>query len=153
MPKKALAHKPGERWPDDKRMEALNVFAVTGSYTKAEQHTGIPNNTICQWREEDWWVDGLARIREEKQEEHRAMFVELQEQAIEQAKAKLPDATAQQAATIAGIAFDKTRLIDNQPTSIQGKTVDLDALARRFKELSIKHDPRVIAVQGEDEDT
>jgi len=64
----------------------------------------------------------------------------------------MPNATAQQASIIGGVAFDKLRLIDNQPTSISGKAESMSTLANEFRALSAKWEEkqsRVVSTQND----
>ena len=67
-----------------------------------------------------------------------------QDQVIEE----LPNATAQQAATVGAIAFDKIRLQDNAPTTIRGTSSSLKELSDAFKaEFERYRSENVVSVQ------
>lgn len=126
----------GSKYTDEERRAVVGHYFVTGSETKTSELTNVPRPTINGWRNTDWWHQMYNEVRRQKTEEHRAKFTELVDQAIDRSVEALPTATAAQAATIAGIAFDKTRLIDNMPTKISSNTGSMEALAKRFEEIS-----------------
>jgi hypothetical protein len=68
--------------------------------------------------------------------------------------AKLPDATAQQAATIGAIYYDKQRLALQLPGSYSASNGTLEALADRFKAIEANHraiQDSVCATQDKDD--
>jgi len=145
----------GSKYSDQQRMEVAVLYAITGNAKKVAKATGIPRTTIVGWKKADWWDDAVTAIRSEKAEEHRAKYIELVDKAQRVALEKLPDATAQQAMTIAAIGTDKIRLHDGMPTEITGKAESMNSLAAEFRKLSQQWEEkqaRVVAVQEESEE-
>ena len=145
----------GSKYSDEQRTQAAIHYAVTGSLVKTEEATGIPDSTIGTWKKQDWWVDLVGSVRNEKGEEHRATYSQIVDKAQRMTLEKLPDASAAQANLIACQATDKVRLHDGMPTAITGKTESMsslakqfDALAQSFKEKQVN----VVAVQKESEE-
>lgn len=62
--KKTKAHQPGT-WSEKKRLEVLSTFLATGSQKYTSAITGVPEPTITSWRKQDWWKEGLNRVKEE----------------------------------------------------------------------------------------
>lgn len=56
----------GERgtWPEKKRIEALTTFLATGSQAHTAAITGIPEQTIRTWRQQDWWAERTKEIKD-----------------------------------------------------------------------------------------
>ncbi len=142
----------GSKYTDDQRTEAAIQYEVTGSFKKTSKITGIPKSTLQDWAKTEWFIELTVTVRSEKKLRHRARFSKIVDMAQAQTIKELPNATAQQAAIIGGVAFDKLRLIDNQPTSITGHQ-DTRALAEICMELSrTMRDHRVVSVQKKSEE-
>ena len=144
----------GSKYTDDQRTEAAIQYEVTGSFKKTSKITGIPKSTLQDWARTEWFIELAVMVRSEKKLRHRARFSKIVDMAQAQTIKELPNATAQQAAIIGGVAFDKLRLIDNQPTSIRGDSSTVHALADKFRKLSADHKAiqnSVVADQGENE--
>ncbi len=142
----------GSKYSDEQRTQAAIHYAVTGSLVKTEKTTGIPDSTIGTWKKQGWWEELVGSVRNEKGEEHRAMYSQIVDKAQRITLEKLPDASAAQANLIACQATDKVKLHDGMPTSISGN-MDTRALAEQCKELSrTMRDHRVVAVQKESEE-
>ena len=114
-------HKPGEQWSDEVVRECARVFTMTGSYEKTSAITSVPRATLAAWehRGNDVWVDSCTKLQHESDRELLNRYIEGAKASIDQTMAELPNATAQQAATISGIFLDKSRLIANRSTSIR----------------------------------
>ena len=136
----------GSKYTDEQRIEAATQYAVTGLLSKTSQATGIPDSTLSEWTKTEWWVDVIGRVRSEKTDEHRARYSEILTLAQDRTVEALPTATAQQAAVIGGVAFDKLRLIDHQATSISGKAESMTALAQEFRRLSEQWEEKQVNV-------
>ena len=129
----------GSKYTDDQRTQAAIQYAIKGNMVAVAKDTGIPRKTIVDWKGSDWWDSIIAEVRQENTNYQVARYTAIIEKAQEITLAKLPEATAAQAAVISGIATDKARLLLNLPTSIsstQGTTEAINALAKQFKELS-----------------
>jgi hypothetical protein len=145
----------GSKYSDEQRTQAAIHYAVTGSLVKTEAATGIPDSTIGTWKKQDWWEELVGSVRNEKGEEHRAMYSQIVDKAQRITLEKLPDASAAQANLIACQATDKVRLHDGMPTSIVDKSESMQALAKQFDALAQSFKEKqvnVVAVQEESEE-
>lgn len=53
-------------WSDEKRVEAVNAFLILGSMQKVSEATGIPVDTLRDWRKfKPWWKELEQVLREE----------------------------------------------------------------------------------------
>jgi hypothetical protein len=140
----------GSKYTDDQRLNAATEYAIKGSFVKVSESTGIPDSTLRGWRDSEWWDETVAMVRDQKHSEIRARYVEIIQAAQDQTIKELPNATAQQAATVAGIAFDKVRIADNLPIKLTGD-VSVEALAQQFQDMYDKRmaerDYRVVSEQ------
>ena len=132
----------GSKWSDEDRTQAAIHYAVTGSLTKVEKALGIPDSTVCAWKQQSWWDELVGKVRNEKLEEHRAIYIEIVDKAQAQTLKALPKATAQQAMIIAGTATDKVRLHDGKPTSITKSATGLDAMVKKFEAIADSYNER-----------
>ncbi len=139
---------PGSYYTEDIKREAINLYAVYGVAAKVSRELDIPEPTICGWRKQGWWQSALEEVRSQNVDEHVANYHALVREGQRVALEKLPDASARDAAIIAATATDKARLLLNQPTSIKADTKSLEALAKRFEQLSSRN--RVISTQDGD---
>ena len=129
----------GSKYTDEDRTQAAIQYAIKGNMVAVADDTGIARPTLVGWKGTDWWDTIITRVRQEKTDQHIAQYTAIIDKAQAVTLAKLGDATASQAAVVAGIATDKARLLLNLPTSIsstQGTTEAINALAKQFKELS-----------------
>ncbi len=140
----------GSKYSDEQRTEAAIHYAVTGSLVKTEEATGIPDSTIGTWKKQDWWEELVGSVRNEKGEEHRAVYAKIVDKAQKQTLDKLPDANAAQAHLIACQATDKVRLHDGMPTAISGKAESTASLVKQFEQIARSFKEKqvnVVAVQ------
>ena len=139
-------------WTREQKQQAAIQYAIQGSLAKIERDMGIPDATVSTWKKEEWWVELVGALRNEKSEEHRAQYVRIVGKAQKRVLKALPKATAQQAMIIAGVGTDKVRLHDGMPTSISGKAESMSSLANEFRALSAKWEEkqsRVVSTQND----
>ena len=149
----------GSSYSDKDRYEAATLYAIHGQLSPIVKATGIPQQTLTDWKKTEWWDGLVSELRSSRQDEHISRYHTLAEKAIEAAERgidglagdKLSASDIRSLATVGAISTDKARLLANQPTSISGKSSDLTALAERFK--AIEADSRRIkadhdAIQG-----
>ena len=134
----------GSKYSDQDRTQAAIQYAITGSLTKTSKTTDIPKGTLHAWKESEWWVEITEQVRTENASKHRAQYSKLVDEAQAQARKALPQATALQAMTIAGIATDKLYRADNLPSTLTGSVGSIQDLAREFIKLA---DENVVSVQ------
>ena len=139
----------GSKYSDEERTQAAIHYAITGLLTKTSKATNIPQSTLSSWTKQSWWDDLIATVRSEKTQEHRAQFSKILDLAQDRMIEGMPNATAQQAAIIGGVAFDKLRLIDNQPTSITSKDSGLEAMVKKFEAIADSYNERQAKVISE----
>ena len=136
----------GSKYSDSDRLEAIRAYAITGNYTKTAELVGIPERTVNDWGKQEWWESELAKVRDEKQQEHIAQYHALVTEGTRIALEKLPEASAKDAMIIAATATDKARLLLNQPTSISGRAAGMDELAKQFAQLSAQWEEKQVRV-------
>ncbi len=119
-------------WTREQKEQACIQYAIEGNLSKIERDTGIPDSTVGDWKQQDWWVELYGKLRDEKAEEHRAKYVAIIDKAQDRVLEALPKATAQQAMIIAGTGTDKVRLHDGMPTNIT-QSSDMLSLAKQFE--------------------
>jgi hypothetical protein len=67
-PTKQARHR-GAWWPEDKRIEAATVFAVTRNFTQVAQLTGIPERIVKKMSVEPWWSECISKVQKLKNDE------------------------------------------------------------------------------------
>ena len=142
--------KTGSKYSHEQRMGIVILYAISGNMKKVARQSGVPRTTIISWQKQDWWQDAVTRIQSEKADEHRAKYSELVDKAQEQALKKMPEATAQQAMVIAGIATDKLYRADNLPSTLTGSVGSIADLAKEFIKLANEN---VVSVQTKNDET
>ncbi len=145
----------GSKYTNAQKADVAIQYAISGNMKKVARQSGIPRTTIIGWKKQDWWPELIAKIRDEKADEHRAKYSQLVDKAQQVALEKLPEASAAQANLIACQATDKIRLHDGMPTEITGKSTDMVALANEFRKLSEQWDEKqanVVETQDETQD-
>jgi len=128
-------HYNGSQYTDDQRHNAVIVFLTLGNVNKVSQAIGIPQRTLYDWTKQEWWLDLITRYREEKRQELDANFTRIVEscsQTIEK-QLEIGAVSARDAATILGITFDKRQILNLQPTTISGKSIDISKLQGDFE--------------------
>ena len=138
----------GSHYSDEERNQAAIEWSVLGNMAQVSRNLGIPESTLCTWKQTDWWVAQVEELRTAKADEIRAKYVAIVQASQDQVIEELPNATAQQAATVGAIAFDKIRLQDNAPTTIRGTSSSLKELSDAFKaEFERYRSENVVSVQ------
>ena len=149
MVNEVTEHIPGEQWSNDMVRECARVFISTGSYKKTSAQTGVNRNTIVAWehRSNEVWVESCNQLQHEKSRELRNKYAKGAELALDHTLKTLGDATAQQSAIISGVFLDKSRLIDNQATSITGKAESKEELLKKFAQIAQDYNKNVVSEQ------
>ena len=142
----------GSKYTDEDRQRALVEYSIVGHVPTIAKTLNIPERTLKDWKQKDWWVDELAKVRLENKDLIDAKLTGLVVSGFEamQDRMTLGDhhltkdgdivrvpVKLRDAATASGIAFDKLRLIRNEPTSIKAESTDsrLNQLAEKVREL------------------
>lgn len=163
---KSLAERPrlplGSKYTEEQRLECATIFSITGNLSEVSRQTDIPHSTIREWTKEGWWESHIVRFREENAAELDARLTNGVMTALDRVQDGLElgdyvgmgeDGTpryarikTKDAATTAGILFDKRQLLRNQPTSIKQET-GLDDLRSKFEALVNEREAKVISTQ------
>jgi len=148
MPNKTITKRKG-RYSDKIRNSAGVEYAVCGSIAQVHKSTGIPKTTPCMWKNKGTWDELIAEVRTQNTNRHIAQYDTLTEKALDVAengidKLKDKDLSASdiKSLIISGAAStDKSRLLQNQPTSITSKTESMETMAERFRAIAdqLKH--------------
>ena len=127
----------GSKYTDDQRKQAAMQYAVDGLLSKIEQEQGIPQQTLSDWKQTEWWVEIVSEVRLEKEGELDAKLTRLIDNSYDHALDELENGnvTYSQALIGGSIAFDKQRILRNLPTSISSNQ-DTKTLCEAWKELS-----------------
>ncbi len=112
------------------------LFLTFGNVTKTAEAANIPQRTLYDWTKTEWWAELITRFREEKKHELDANLSRIVNKCTQTIENKLEndEVSARDAAMIMGITFDKRQVLNNQPTSISGKSIDISALQGKFEE-------------------
>lgn len=65
---------PGKRWPEEKKREVLEAYALSGNYSAVSYECGVPLRTVCRW----------CKANPEEIERLRGRNREIAEEAIKQ---------------------------------------------------------------------
>lgn len=55
-------------WPEDKKIEAATMWAVTRNVEQVHKITTIPRYAIKKWMQEPWWDNVVSQVRKEQNE-------------------------------------------------------------------------------------
>ena len=126
----------GSQYSDQDRTRAAITYLTLGNLNKVSRVVNIPQRTLYDWVKTEWWNELITKIREEKHEEINAGFTRIIEKSMSTIEEKLEnqEVSARDAAWIMGVTFDKRQVLNNQPTSISGKAIDINALQEKFNE-------------------
>lgn len=112
---------------EDRERARVALEMHGGNVSAASRETGIPRVTLIEWRD-GWAADAAAPvpveylpaaveyIRQDKKGEIINAAWDLAKAAFAQAQTALPNASAKDAATVAGIAIDKAQLLNGDAT-------------------------------------
>lgn len=59
----------GSKWSDKKRVEVVTTFLALGKVPMVEAVTGVPRDTIRQWKLQPWWNELVAEVQTESNQE------------------------------------------------------------------------------------
>ena len=156
MPRKPkqVAHKPKQRWSKPDIERAAIRYSIEGTVLGTARIENIPEATITHWKNNsDVWDTAITIYRDQNNDRFIATANKIIDKATEVTLDKLPEATAQQAATIGAIYYDKQRLALSLPTSIRGESDSITKLAAQFEKLSRDHrniQSSVVSVQDKE---
>ena len=142
-----MARRKITHYTQDVKNEAAIQYAIKGVLSKVSRAMDIPETTLQDWKQSDWWAALTVEVRAEKSDEHIARYHLLTTKALDKAEKgidKLPikglKAGDIKALVItAATTTDKARLLLNQPTSIKGDSDSIKSLTDMFTKLSQDH--------------
>lgn len=146
-------------FPEEKRIEAATVYAVTGSLQRASELSGVPIQTLRSWRAQDDFQSILKEVWQENNEKIDAKFTEIIEKSLvaiidrldngdfrltSRGELKRVPIAAKELSLVQAINVDKRQLLRGLPTSradagnaVSQKTVEqLERLAQTFENLA-----------------
>ncbi|HEX8986314.1 MAG TPA: hypothetical protein VF816_00010 [Rhodocyclaceae bacterium] len=150
----------GSHFTDEQRLEAVTVFAMSGSMAEVSRRTGIAESTLSGWRHTEWWPRLVEEVRTRKNAEIDAGLTRVIEKAICAVEDRLDNGDvllvkgeevrvpvrAKDAAIVAGVMFDKRQQLrdpQNRPTREEAEE-DLQRLADRLLALQSSVQRRII---------
>lgn len=123
----------GNWWPEEKKIEAATVYAVTRNIQRTKELTGVEASTLKKWTEEAWFNEIIAKVKKEKNEALDAKITETLDHTLDLINNRLTEGEtyyhaktkeyyqlpvrAKDAAIITSILFDKRQLIRGEATS------------------------------------
>jgi len=143
--------KPGF-WHENKKIEALTIFAATGVFSEVQKLTGVPGTTVKKWLREQWARDLLSEIRDENDHIIDSKFTQLVGTALEGLGERLQngdhkvlkDGTlirvpvgARDLAIITAINVDKRQLLRGKPTS-RSETINETSRLKKLEDMFLK---------------
>lgn len=156
-----------KNYTDAKKIEVVTSYLALGKAPLVEAVTGVPRQTIRQWKMQPWWKDLESEIRQDEDTEldsklskiidrtldtvvdrleHGDFLLDSRTGTIKRVPVKMRDAHR-----VATDIIDKRNLIRGKPTSITHKVTVEDAmlkLANEFKEwASLIRKPVTLDVQ------
>ena len=133
----------GSKYSNELKMQAATLYLTLGNARKTAQAINIPERTLHDWIVSEWWAELSTVLRVEKSQEIDAGFTRIIQKSMACIEAQLEkdQVKARDAATIMGITFDKRQVLNNRPTSISSKAIDIKDLQSKFNDLL---DARVI---------
>lgn len=168
-----------KHYTEKEKMNAVCVFAVSGNSRRVAELTKIPEATIRQWKQTEWWQELLKRIHVEEDEELDTNLTKLVNKAVDAVNDRLEEGDwvynpkldklirkpvgIKDLAIVTAITIDKRQLLRGQPTqrvekiSQDERLLALQDKFRKFAEArDITQEAEVIEVQEaeliEDED-
>ena len=124
----AVAHKHGERFTKEDKLRVLAAYQVLGSQRKAAEATGVSQQVISYWvNNDDEFVALMEEMQAQVDRELPVVFSGLIALAAEGLAGRLADPDevrkmgVNQIATLIGVLTDKRQILLSRPTSISAK--------------------------------
>jgi transposase-like protein len=130
-------------YSDEERAAALAALKANGGNLElTSKQAGVPRNTLKRWVKHPDHA-APAHLRQKKSRDLGAKLTDLAHQIVDSMPGKIRRASLRDAAVSAGVAIDKARLVQGQPTSInenrridaskltEDEAITLDRLLRR----------------------
>ena len=151
----------GSKYTDKQRKQAAAQYAIDGIMSTVSKATGIPEPTLSNWKQTDWWESIVAEVRTANQDAHIAQYTQLTAKALSKANVAIDQlgdnlsASDIKALVVTGAtATDKARLLLNLPTSVSSKDAGISELKAQFEALSTRHkaiESTIVSEQGDSE--
>ena len=152
------------------RYKAAAALVATSNSKAASRESGIPASTIRHWSQNDDDFQMMCHeIWSEFGAKMRPKLAEIIDESADQILDRIRNGDVirdtktgnliripikgRDLAIIGGVAFDKLRLAENQPTSISGNTGGTQALIKKFDDLANKWDEKQVNVVKTQDDT
>lgn len=141
-----MAALQGNAWPEKKRIEVAtaHVMGLTGPQIAVA--TGVPANTVRQWRMQDWFKDLVEEIQREDDYQSDAKLTKIVSKSLDTIVDRLENGdfmwdskegefrrkplAARDVVKVADIMYDKRNLLRGKPTAISGKEQVSDRLLK-----------------------
>jgi len=117
------------RYSDAEKVQALAALEVGSSISAAARAIGMPRKTLSQWGLGQAIHPSVAEASHEKALELAGKFESIAHRIVDAMPGKIGDANLAQAATAAGIAVDKMRLLRGEATSNIQITATINIIA------------------------
>lgn len=65
MSTRVTKHKKFTYWTEKDKQRAISVYKSLGVFTKTAELTGIPYDTLMNWKEQEWWTEALLAAKRE----------------------------------------------------------------------------------------
>lgn len=169
MPPKLPRHN-GNWWPEEKKLEAATIYAVTKSWEAVRDLVGMPIHAAKKFSEEPWWDSVVSKVKKEKNELLDAKITEVLETSLTVVKDRLDNGEyvfdrktkeldrvpvrMRDAAYTAETLFDKRQLLRGEATTNTGALSSdqkLLALKEQFERLAVSKgiNPKSETIEGE----
>lgn len=157
-------------WSENKKIEVVTTYLSTGSNTETMRITGVPLDTINQWKAKPWWKEYIDKIRQDEEQqldnklskavdlaltnlmdriENGEFIYDQKTGKVIRSPAKLRDLN-----TAFNNVIDKRQILRKQPTKIveqQNTATQLQNLAESFAKFVNKQikEPEMPYIEGE----
>ena len=147
-----MAALQGNAWPEKKRIEVAtaHVMGLTGPQITVA--TGVPANTVRQWRMQEWFKDLVEEIQREDDYQADAKLTKIVSKSLDTIVDRLENGdftydykekqfvrkplSTRDVVKMADIMFDKRNLLRGKPTTISGKEQVGDRLLKLAEEFA-----------------
>lgn len=157
-----LAHHKPSWYPEEKKIEAATLYAVTGNLKQVSELTKVSTQTLRNWQAEPWWGTVMEKVRRDHNEDIDGKFTGIIQQSLEVLLDRLHNGdvvilkdgterrkplSARDAAIVQAIIFDKRQLVRGEATTRVEK-VDSEAKQKKLKDL-FERFARAKTIEGE----
>ena len=132
------------RYSNEARARAGVEWAICGSYVDTAKATGIGESTLRGWKDRGHWDEVIAEVRASNTDRNIAQYDRLTYKALRAADKGIDALEGKElspadikALVISGAATtDKSRLLQNLPTSVTQRGDSMTELKEQFRRLS-----------------